>query len=143
MAEAKTQPTRVGVAEFLGQVEPAAKRQEGEVLDRLFRKVTGAEPVMWGPSIVGYGEYATVYASGRQVSMCRTAFSPRKARHSLYLSCGTEAEEAQFAPLLARLGKHARGKGCLYINKLADIDLGVLEQMIALSWKNSFERYPA
>jgi hypothetical protein len=143
MAEAKTQPTRVGVAEFLGQVEPAAKRQEGEVLAALFRKVTGAEPVMWGPSIVGYGEYSTVYDSGRRVTMCRTAFSPRKARHSLYLSCGTEAEEAQFAPLLARLGKHARGKGCLYVNKLADIDLGVLEEMIELSWRNSFERYPA
>jgi hypothetical protein len=143
MAEAKTQPTRVDVAEFLGQVEPAAKRQEGEVLAVLFRKVTGAEPVMWGPSIVGYGEYSTVYESGRQVSLCRTAFSPRKAKHSLYLSCGTEAEEAQFAPLLARLGKHARGKGCLYVNKLADIDLAVLEEMIVLSWKNSFERYPA
>lgn len=143
MADAKTQPTPVGVAEFLGQVEPAAKRQEGEVLVALFRKVTGVEPVMWGPSIVGYGEYATVYESGRRVTLCRTAFSPRKARHSLYLSCGTQAEEAQFAPLLARLGKHARGKGCLYVNKLADIDLGVLEEMIALSWRNSFERYPA
>jgi hypothetical protein len=143
MAEAKTQPTRVGVTAFLRQVEPVAKRQEGEVLDALFRKVTGVDPVMWGPSIVGYGEYSTVYESGRQVNLCRTAFSPRKAKHSLYLSCGSDAEEAQFAPLLARLGKHSRGKGCLYVNKLADIDLGVLEEMIALSWKNSFERYPA
>jgi hypothetical protein len=143
MAEAKTQPTRVGVAEFLGEVEPAAKRQEGEVLAALFSKVTGVEPVMWGPSIVGYGEYSTVYDSGRRVTMCRTAFSPRKARHSLYLSCGTPEEEAQLAPLLARLGKHSRGKGCLYVNKLADIDLAVLEEMIALSWRNSFARYPA
>jgi hypothetical protein len=143
MAEAKTQPTRVGVAEFLGEVEPAAKRQEGEVLAALFSKVTGVEPVMWGPSIVGYGEYSTVYDSGRRVTMCRTAFSPRKARHSLYLSCGTPDEEAQLAPLLARLGKHSRGKGCLYVNKLADIDLAVLEEMVALSWRNSFARYPA
>lgn len=143
MAEAKTQPTRIGVSEFLGRVEPAAKRHEGEVLAALFDKVTGVEPVMWGPSIVGYGKYATIYDSGRQVTMCRTAFSPRKAKHSLYLSCGTPAEEAQFAPLLARLGKHGRGKGCLYVNKLADIDLGVLEEMVALSWRNSFERYPA
>lgn len=143
MAEAKTLPTQVGVSEFLVQVEPVAKRREGEVLAALFRKVTGVEPVMWGPSIVGYGEYSTIYDSGRQVTMCRTAFSPRKARHSLYLSCGTEAEEAQFAPLLGRLGKHGRGKGCLYVNKLADIDLGVFEEMIALSWRNSFERYPA
>jgi len=142
MAEAKTKPTEVGVSAFLEGVEPPAKREEGKVLAALFRKVTGLEPVMWGPSIVGYGEYSTVYDSGREVRMCRTAFSPRKARHSLYLSCGTEKEERAFAPLLARLGKHSRGKGCLYVNKLADIDLTVLEEMVALSWRNSFERYP-
>jgi hypothetical protein len=143
MSEAKTKPTDKGVDAFLDKVEPAAKREDGKVLAALFRKVTGVEPVLWGPSIVGYGEYFTVYDSGRKVRMCRTAFSPRSAKHSLYLSCGTEAEEAQFAPLLARLGKHSRGKGCLYVNKLADIDLAVLEEMVALSWANSFERYPA
>lgn len=143
MAEAKTKPTQVSVEDFIEGVEPAGKRADGRVLEALFRKVAGVEPQMWGPTIVGYGEYRTVYGSGREVRMCRTAFSPRSAKHSLYLSCGTEAEEAQFAPLLARLGKHSRGKGCLYVNKLADIDLGVLEEMIALSWRNSFERYPA
>jgi hypothetical protein len=100
---------------------------------------------MWGPTIVGYGEYNTVYASGRKVRCCRTGFSPRKAKHSLYISCSCDGEEdPRFTALLGRLGKHSRGDGgCLYVNKLADIDLAVLEEMIALSWKNSFERYPA
>jgi hypothetical protein len=143
MAEAKTKPTAVGVRQFLAAVEPPAKSADGQVLDALFRKVTGQEPRMWGPTIVGYGEYRTTYDSGREVAGPRTAFSPRKAKHSLYLSCGSEAENAQSAPLLARLGKVSQAKACLYVNKLSDIDLGVLEQMIALSWKNSFERYPA
>jgi hypothetical protein len=142
MAELKTKPTHAGVADFLERVEPASKREDGKVLDALFRKATGVEPKMWGPSIVGYGQYRYRYDSGHEGDMCRAGFSPRKAKHSLYLMCGSPAEEAAFAPLLSRLGKHSRGKGCLYVNKLADIDLGVLEEMIALSWKNSFERYP-
>ena len=74
MAEAKTKPTAVGVGDFLDRVEPAAKREDGKMLAALFGKVTGVEPAMWGPSIVGYGEYFTVYDSGRQVRMCRAAF---------------------------------------------------------------------
>lgn len=143
MAQTKTKPTEVAVAQFIAAVEPPAKSADGAVLDALFRKVTGEAPRMWGPTIVGYGQYHYKYASGHEGDMCRVGFSPRKAKHSLYLMCGTPDEEALFAPLLARLGKHARGKGCLYINKLADIDLAVIEEMIALSWKNSFVRYPA
>ena len=142
MAEMKTKPTEIGVADYIAAVEPAAKREDAKVLDALFRKVTGEPAMMWGPSIVGYGQYHYRYASGHEGDMCRAGFSPRKAKHSLYLMCGSPREEAQFAPLFARLGKHTRGKGCLYVNKLADIDLGVLEEMIALSWKNSFKRYP-
>jgi hypothetical protein len=144
MAEAKTLPTQLSVASFIARVESDAKREDAKVLDALFRKVTGAEPEMWGPTIVGYGEYNTVYPSGRKVRCCRTGFSPRKAKHSLYVSCSCGgAEDPAFTALLARLGKHSRGDGgCLYVNKLADIDLGVLEQMIALGWKNSFETYP-
>jgi len=144
MAEAKTKPTQVRVEDFIEAVEPVAKREDGKVLDALFRKVTGVAPEMWGPTIVGYGEYNTVYDSGRKVRCARTGFSPRKAKHSLYISCSCDGEEdPAFAALLARLGKHARGDGgCLYVNKLADIDLAVLEEMIALGWKNSFETYP-
>ena len=143
MAEAKTKPTAVRVADFIDAVEPAGKRDDGRVLAALFGKVTGVEPEMWGPTIVGYGEYDTVYASGRKVRCCRTGFSPRKARHSLYISCTCKGEEdPAFIALLARLGKHSRGVGCLYVNKLADIDLGVLEAMIELGWKQSFESWP-
>jgi len=144
MAEAKTKPTAIRVEEFLDAVEPVARRDDGKRLDTLFRKVTGQAPAMWGPTIVGYGTYHYRYDSGREGDMCRTGFSPRKARHSLYISCNCKGvEDPAFTALLARLGKHSRGDGgCLYVNKLADIDLGVLEQMIVLGWKNSFETYP-
>ena len=144
MAEAKTKPTQASVEEFIGKVDSPAKREDAVVLDALFRKITGAVPEMWGPTIVGYGEYDTVYASGRKVRCCRTGFSPRKAKHSLYISCSCGGEEdPAFGALLGRLGKHSRGDGgCLYVNKLADIDLAVLEEMIALGWQNSFETYP-
>ena len=142
MAEAKTKPTQVSVEDYIAAVEPASKREDAPVLDALFRKVTGMPPRMWGPTIVGYGEYHYRYDSGHEGDICRVGFSARKAKHSLYLMCGSPAEEAAFAPLLARLGKHSRGKGCLYVNKLADIDLEVLEEMIVLGWQNSFERYP-
>ena len=141
MAETKTRPTEVGVEEYIGNVESAAKREDAVVLDALFRKVTGMTPQMWGPSIIGYGQYHYRYETGHEGDMCRAGFSPRKARHSLYLlGCGGKDEAME--ALLTRLGKHSRGAGCLYVNKLADIDLAVLEEMIALGWQNSFERYP-
>jgi len=141
MAETKTKPTLASVEDYIGAVEPASKREDAAVLDALFRKATGQLPQMWGPTIVGYGEYHYRYDSGHEGDMCRAGFSPRKAKHSLYLlGCGGKDE--QMEALLARLGKHSRGVGCLYVNKLADVDLAVLEEMIALGWQNSFERYP-
>ncbi len=143
MAELKTQVTGAEPAQFLAAVDPAAKRDDGLILDAMFRRVTGQSPQMWGPTIVGYGRYHYTYASSHEGDACRVGFSPRKAKHSLYImACGDDGEEAAFAPLLARLGKHARGKACLYVNKLADIDLGVLEEMIALGWRRSLERWP-
>jgi len=144
MSEAKTVPTEVQVADFIAGVEPPAKREDALVLDRLFRAATGQEPRMWGPTIIGYGEYRTTYDSGRQVWNLRCGFSPRKAKHSLYLiPCDDAGDAAGFERLLARLGKHSRGNGgCLYVNKLADIDLTVLEEMIVLAWRRSFELYP-
>jgi hypothetical protein len=145
MAEAKTKPTQVSVEDYIAAVEPASKRADAPVLDALFRKVTGEAPRMWGPSIIGYGEYHTVYDSGRRVNCPRVGFSPRKAKHSLYIACSCDGPEgAEYERLLARLGKHSRGDGgCLYVNKLADIDLQVLEEVVALGWRSSFERYPA
>ncbi len=144
MAEAKTQITDVDPRDFIAGVEPEAKRADAEVLDALFRKVTGQQPQMWGPSIIGYGQYRTTYASGRDVHWMRSGFSPRKARHSLYLMGGycDEVAGQRRDALLARLGKYKTGKSCLYINKLADIDLDVLEQMIASDWDAMQRKYP-
>lgn len=143
MAELKTHATTADPAEFIAAVEPPAKRADAEVLDALFRRATGERAKMWGPSIVGYGSYHYRYASGHEGRACRVGFSPRKAKHSIYvLGCGGEASITRFEPLLARLGKHSRSVACLYVNKLADIDLGVLEEMVRLSWRSSFEDWP-
>lgn len=143
MAENKTQITDVDPADFIEEVDHDRKREEAKVLDAMFRKVTGLMPKMWGPSIIGYGAYHYRYASGHEGDAPRVGFSPRKAKHSIYvLGCGDDDEETAFAPLLARLGKHSRGRACLYVNKLADIDLDVLEEMMQLGWKRSYEAYP-
>ena len=144
MAEAKTQVTDVDPGDFLASVEPEQKREEARQLDALFQRVTGEKPRMWGPSIIGYGSYRTTYASGRDVHWMRTGFSPRKAKHSLYLMggyCDPETGE-KHAGMLERLGKHSRGKSCLYVNKLADIDLDVLEEMVRNDWAEMNRRYP-
>ena len=145
MAETKTKPTEITAESFIDTVDHPRKREDAKVLDALFRKVTGEAPRMWGPTIVGYGQYHYRYDSGHEGDICRVGFSPRKARHSLYVSCSCDGEEdPTFSALLERMGKHSRGNGgCLYVNKLADIDLGVLEQMIAMSWQRSFENWPA
>jgi hypothetical protein len=144
MAETKTKATAVSAAEFIAGVDHSGKRADALVLDALFARVTGQTAKMWGPTIIGYGQYHYRYDSGHEGEMCRVGFSPRKAKHSLYISCTCkDAEDPAFTALVNRMGKHARGGGgCLYVNKLADIDLGVLEEMVALSWKNSFERWP-
>ena len=144
MAEAKTQVTAVDPAEFIASVEPEKKREEAQVLDALFRKVTGQQPQMWGPSIIGYGQYRTTYASGRDVHWMRSGFSPRKAKHSLYLMggyCDAETGKRRDA-LLAKLGKYTTGKSCLYINKLADVDLDVLEELVRSDWEAMARLYP-
>lgn len=144
MADGKTTITSVSVEAFLATVEPSSKAEEGRVLDALFRKVTRQEPKMWGPSIIGYGEYSTTYDSGRKVHSLKIGFSPRKAKHSLYLSSGygDPAAEARRGEALARLGKYTMGKGCLYVNKLADIDMAVLEEMVVASWQTMQRVFP-
>ena len=144
MTEAKTQITDVDPADFIAAVEPAAKCEDAKVLDALFRKVTGEQPQMWGPSIIGYGVYNTTYASGRDVTWMRAGFSPRKAKHSLYLMGGycDEIAAQRREKLLAKLGKHSTGKSCLYINKRADVDMVVLEQLIAADWEAMARIYP-
>ena len=126
MSGNKTQPTDVRVADFLEQVEPGRKRDEARRLDAIFRETTGFAPVMWGPSMIGYGRYHYVYASGRKGDFLATGFSPRKSAHSIYILPGY----ADFGDILGRLGKHKTGKSCLYVTKLADIDEDVLRELI-------------
>ena len=144
MAEAKTKMTDVDVEVFLASVEPPARREEARVLDALFRRATGASPRMWGAGIIGYGQYRTTYASGRDVHWMRSGFSPRKAKHSLYLMGGycDDITKAHRAEALMRLGKHSTGKSCLYINKLADVDLAVLEEIVAEDWAGMAKLFP-
>lgn len=108
------------------------------MLDALFRKATGFEPVMWGPSIVGYGRYHYRYKTGREGEFLATGFSPRKAAHSIYIMPGY----ADFSDLLSRLGKHKLGKSCLYVNKLADIDLDILAELIRAGLENLDRLWP-
>ena len=144
MSEPKTRATEAPVEDFIAAVEPPSKQDDARVLLELFTKVTGEQPTMWGESIIGFGKYNTVYASGRKVEWMRAGFSPRKAKHSLYMMGGycDDIAAKERDELLTRLGKHSTGKSCLYINKLADVDLDVLEEMIAAEWKTMARIYP-
>ncbi len=144
MTEAKTTITGASVETFLEGVEPPARAEEARALDVLFRKITGEEPRMWGPSIIGYGEYSTTYDSGRKVNSLKIGFSPRKAKHALYLSSGYSdaAEKERREAALSRLGKHETGKGCLYVKKLSDVDLAVLEELVAIGWRTMQRVFP-
>ncbi len=126
MAENKTQASDASVDAFLEAVEPERRREDGLTLDRLFQSVTGWKPVLWGPSMVGYGSYHYRYKSGREGDFLATGFSPRKSALSIYIMPGYQ----DYSDILARLGKHKLGKSCLYINKLADADLGVLKELV-------------
>ena len=126
MAELKTRPTDVGVDEFLESVADAQKRHDSTVLIDIMSTATGAEPRMWGPSIIGFGSSTYKYESGRTGTWFVVGFSPRKRAFSLYLGGGLSA----YADQLKRLGKHTRGKSCLYIKRLSDVDMSVLTEMI-------------
>lgn len=142
-AEIKTRATEVSVADFIAAGPDARRREEAAIVDAIHRRVTGLPPRMWGPSIIGYGSYDYVYDSGHSGTMCRAGFSPRKAAMTLYLMGHYCDRQPEADALFAKLGKHKTGKSCLYINKLADVDLAVLEQLVALSWDVMNERYPA
>ena len=124
MAETKTRPTEVSVDAFLDGVAHPVRRADGKAVRVMMERVTGEPAVMWGPSIVGFGSYHYRYASGHEGDMCRVGFSPRSANLVLYVG-GFPDYEA----LLAKLGKHKRSKACLYVNKLADVDPAVLEEI--------------
>lgn len=131
--EQKTHPTDIDPAAYCAQLPTERRRTEGARLLELFGAATGAPAVMWGPTMIGYGEYSYTYPTGHSGTYFRTGFSPRKAALSLY---GIQ-EAAGSDALLARLGKHRRSAGCVYVNGLADIDEGVLRSLIELGWRGS------
>jgi len=126
MAENKTQPTNLNPLDFLNGIELKQKRDDSFIILEMMKELTGSEPVMWGSSIIGFGTYTYKYASGRSGDWFVTGFSPRKQSLTLYLMCGFDKVQ----PLLNKLGKHKLGKGCLYINKLSDVDITVLRELI-------------
>ncbi|MFA9200565.1 MAG: DUF1801 domain-containing protein [Cypionkella sp.] len=140
--EAKTRATEVPVADYIASLPDARRREEAAVLDAMFRRVTGLEPRMWGPSMIGYGSYRYRYASGHEGEAMRGGFSPRKAALTVYLMGDYCDRQPEAEALFARLGKHKTGQACLYLNKLADVDLAVLEALAALSWEAMNRRYP-
>jgi hypothetical protein len=129
MADNKTKPTGVGVAAFIDAITDPAKRADSRTLVKLIEDAAGEKPKMWGPSIIGFGSYHYRYDSGREGDMPLIGFSPRKTAIVLYNLIGSSDSKA----LLANLGKHTTGKGCLYIKKLADVDQQVLKSMVVKS----------
>ena len=129
MAELKTKLTDASVKDFLDGIADERKRQDSYAILAMMQEVTGVEAKMWGDSIVGFGSYHYKYASGREADWMLVGFSPRKQNLTLYIMSGFE----QYDELLQRLGKHSTGKACLYVKRLADIDLAVLRELVKLS----------
>ena len=138
MSDNKTTVTDVAVDEYLSQVEPERRRVDAQRLDQIFREVSGFAPRRWGPSIVGYGRSHDRYESGREGDFRATGFAPRKANLVIYIMPGY----TDFSGILARLGKHKIGKSCLYINKLDDIHLDVLKELIAAGIEDLGRHWP-
>jgi hypothetical protein len=134
MAGQKTKVTKVSVKDFIAKVDNETRRKDAVTLLKLFAKATGWKAQMWGSTIVGFGRYDYTYDSGTTGSICVTGFSPRNANLVIYAESDAEGNTAG---LLKKLGKHKGGlDSCLYINKLADVDLGVLENVIKLGVTN-------
>lgn len=125
-AELKTKSNDRSVDGFLKRVPDAQQRQDAMALATLMREATGAEPKMWGTSLVGYGSYHYKYESGREGDWFLTGFSPRKQSLTVYIMPGLD----RYGPYLRKLGKHTTGRSCIYIKRLADVDLGTLKELV-------------
>ena len=138
MTQNKTVQTNASVDEFIASITHPTQRQDAAVLVDLFSNVTEFAPKMWGDSIVGFGQYHYRYATGREGDFLATGFSPRKSNLSIYIMPGY----GDFSEILQNLGKHKLGKSCLYVNKLADIDLDVLAQLITAGLERLDQIWP-
>lgn len=135
MTQNKTQPTSASVDDFIAGIENPRRRADALAALKIYKEVTGLPPVMWGPSIVGFGTHHYVYESGREGAVPAAGFSPRKANMTFYVGHKFEGAEA----LYASLGKHKESVACLYINKLDDVDLQVLREIIARDYTRTLQ----
>jgi hypothetical protein len=138
MAENKTKETDLSVNDFINNVEDETKRADSFYLTKLMQEITGCEPKMWGGSMVGFGNYHYKYDSGHEGDFFRAGFSPRKAALTLYIMAGF----SRYDELMGKLGKYKTGKSCLYVKKLADIDLVILQDLVTSSVDYMKKRYP-
>jgi hypothetical protein len=139
MAETKTKPTAVSVDDYIDAVDDERKRDDSRVLVKIMSKIAGAKPKMWGPSIIGFGTYHYKYDSGHEGDAPVAGFSPRKAALTVYIMRGFAKDD----DLIAKLGKHKATKGCLYIKKLDDVDVKVLEELVKQSVAFVKKTYPS
>lgn len=137
MAELKTKPTKQSVTAFLAKVADATKREDAKTLIAMMKDATKQEPVMWGTSIIGFGTYRYKYANGREGDWPIVGLSPRKQNMTVYIMAGFEG----FDELLAKLGKHSTGLSCLYIKRLADIDVPTLKKIVVKSVAKMKKKY--
>ena len=138
MAENKTRLTDKSVRAFLESVENDRQREDSFALLQMMQEVTGEEPRMWGETMVGFGSYHYKYASGREGDSMLIGFSPRKQNLALYHMAGFDESQA----LLGKLGKHKTGSGCLYINKLTDVDMTVLKELVLRAVEHLRKTHP-
>ena len=138
MAANKTQPTESSVKAFLDEIEDENRRRDSKAVLALMKRVTNARPKLWGTSIIGFGTYRYKYASGREGSAPVAGFAPRKNDVTVYIMPGFARHDA----LRAKLGKHTAGKSCLHIKRLSDVDLEVLEELVAESVEHMKAAYP-
>lgn len=136
MPENKTRPTSTPVIDFIDAVENDTRRSDSYVLVDLMQKITGHPPVMWGDALIGFGSYHYKYESGREGDMLMAGFSPRKQNLALY-----NTGHKRYPELMEKLGKYKTGKSCLYINKLSDVDLDVLSQLIKTAYIHMKTKY--
>jgi hypothetical protein len=134
----RTVPIVLSVDAFIDAVTDDNQRADARFIAAMMERLSGEKPAMWGPSIIGFGSYHYKYESGREGEMCRIGFSPRKGQTVVYLIDGYLGKDAQ----LGRLGKHKTGKSCLYIKRLSDVDVGVLEEMVRDSLAYMDAKYP-
>ena len=132
MAEQKTKPTDESVEDFLNRIPDAERREDCFAVAKIMEEITGERPVMWGPSIVGFGTYHYKYASGREGDWPISGFSPRKKDLTLYIMVGFE----KYPELMEKLGKHSHSKSCLYIKRLSDIHVPTLKKLIKTGIKD-------